>query len=89
MQIVFDPETCAENVRRHGFDLADAELVFAGITYTMEDTRAEHAYPRFVTLGLLAEVVIVISHTESRNEVRVLSMRKATRNEQALFFENI
>ena len=89
MRTVFDPADAQANLRRHALDLADAELVFAGITYTVEDTRGEFAEPRYVTLGLLAEVVVAIAHTERRDEVRVISMRPATRNEQAIYFENI
>lgn len=89
MRIIFDPADCHSNVRKHALDLADAELVFAGITYTIADTRRDFAEQRYVTLGLLAEIVLAIEHTESRDEVRVISMRKATRNEQAIFFENI
>ena len=38
---------------------------------------------------LFDETVVAIAHTEIRNEIRVISMRKATRNEEALYFENI
>ena len=89
MRIVFDPADAQANVRKHALDLADAELVFAGITYTVNDPRGDFAEPRYVTLGLLAEVAVAIAHTERRDEVRVISMRQATRNEQAIYFENI
>jgi uncharacterized DUF497 family protein len=42
-----------------------------------------------ITLGLLDDVVVVIAHTESTDELRIISMRKATRHEQAIFFENL
>ena len=34
-------------------------------------------------------MVIVIAHTESAHELRIISMRKATRNEETIYFENI
>lgn len=34
-------------------------------------------------------IVVLIVHTETSREIRVISMRKATRHEQALYFQNI
>jgi uncharacterized DUF497 family protein len=75
-------------VRKHELDFADAEQVFSGPTYTFEDQRFRYAERRFLTLGLLQDVVVTIAHTESADELRIISMRKATRHEQTIFFEN-
>ena len=89
MRIAFDDGKRTANLRKHGLDFADAEQVFSGITYTIEDARFDYTEQRFVTLGLLGETVVVIAHTEMQRELRVISMRKATRNEQTLYFQNI
>jgi len=73
------------NLRKHGFDFADAEEVFAGVTCTIEDSRFDYGEQRFVTLGMLRDTVVVMSHTETPQEIRIISMRKATRNEQTLY----
>jgi uncharacterized DUF497 family protein len=39
--------------------------------------------------GLVRLVVVSIVHTETRREIRVISVRKATKHEQAIFFRNI
>jgi uncharacterized DUF497 family protein len=39
-------------------------------------------------LGMLAGEVVVIAHTERGENVRVISMRKATRYEQRLYFQS-
>ena len=44
---------------------------------------------RFVTMGLLNGDVVVVVHTEKENEIRVISLRKAVKNEQKLYFNNI
>jgi len=77
------------NLRKHGLDFADAEEVFAGITCTIEDGRFDYGEQRFVTLGMLRDTVVVMAHTETPREIRIISMRKATRNEQTLYFQNI
>jgi uncharacterized DUF497 family protein len=74
------------NPRRHGLDFADAPAVFAGVTYTFEDTRFDYAERRQVTLGLLRGLVVSIVHTETRECIRVVSFRKATEHEEAILF---
>lgn len=59
-----------------------------GPTFTFEDDREDYGEQRWVTLGLLQAKVVVIVHTESEDEIRIISMREATKNEQLLFFSN-
>jgi len=89
MNIVWDETKRHVNLHKHALDFADAEEVFAGITYTIEDRRFEYGEQRFITFGLLRDTVVVLAHTETANEVRMISMRKAIRNEQVLYFQNI
>ena len=77
------------NLAAHGFDFVDAAAVFDGLTYTFEDDRFDYGEQRFVTLGLLNGLVVSIVHTESPRNIRIISFRKATRHEQAIFFRNI
>jgi len=89
MRIVWGEAKRHTNLRKHCFDFADAEEVFAGMTCTIEDGRFDYGEQRFVTLGMLRDTVVVMAHTETPREIRIISMRKATRNEQILYFQNI
>ena len=51
-------------LRNRGLDFADAELIFAGPTFTFQDDREDYGERRWVTLGLLRGKVLVIVHTE-------------------------
>lgn len=75
------------NIAKHAIDFADCEEVFAGPTVTVWDGRFAYGEERFVTFGLLVGRVVAVAHTETTEIIRVISMRKATRHEQALFFE--
>jgi hypothetical protein len=75
-------------LHKRGLDFAEAEQVFMGPTFTFEDDRKDYGEERWVTLGLLREKVIVIVHTESEDEIRIISMREADKDEQLLFFSN-
>lgn len=89
MRIVWDEAKLEANLRKHGLDFADAEQVFSGLTYTVEDQRFSYGEQRFITFGTLGDKVVLIVHTEMSKEMRVISMRKATRHEQAIYFQNI
>lgn len=77
------------NLQKWKLDFAQAESVFAGPTYTFDDNRFNYGEQRWVTLGLLDDTVLVIVHTENEDEIRIISMRKANKNEHILFFRNI
>ena len=77
------------NLKKHGVDFAAAERVFAGPTFTFEDNREDYGEQRWVTLGLSGMNVMVIVHTESEDEIRVISMREANDDEQHLYFANL
>lgn len=77
------------NIRKHGIDFVDIELLFEGCTVTMEDDRFEYDEHRFVTFGSLTGRVIAVVHTESENTIRVISARKATKNEEECYFSKI
>ena len=88
MKIIWDEGKRQSNITKHGLDFVLAHKVFAGATFTFEDNRMDYGEQRFVTIGLLEGVVVII-HTESVDEIRIISMRKATKNEQKLYFKNL
>jgi len=75
------------NLRRHGFDFRDAALVFKGPTFTFADERYLYPESRFITLGLLRSRAVVVVHTEDAEHIRIISLRRANRHEEALLFE--
>lgn len=87
MKINWDESKRLENLKKHQLDFADAEKVFSGPYRLFEDIRFEYEEQRWIALGLLHVVVVVIVHTDTEAEIRIISMRKATRHEQELYFE--
>ena len=77
------------NLKDHGLDFVDAREVFAGPTFTYQDDRFDYGEERFVTLGLLRGIVVSIVHTETPRRIHIISFRKATKHEQAIFFKNL
>lgn len=64
-------------------------MVFEGETVTVEDDRFNYGEIRFITLGLLESRVVVVVHTERENKIRIISVRKATKNERTEYFQQI
>ena len=80
-------DKAATNLRKHGVDFADAVSVFSDdLAITISDTRFDEE--RFVTLGLDAfGRALVVVYTLRGNEIRVISARKATRQERQQYEE--
>ena len=77
------------NLRKHGIDFADASQIFRGFTLTAEDTREAYGERRFLTLGLLQDQVVSITQTERGDDIRIISIRKATKHEARFYFSQI
>lgn len=89
MRFVWDEAKRAANLRKHGLDFADAPEVFAGPTCTVEDSRLAYGEQRFLSFGLLRGLAVSIVHTETENEIRIISFRHATKRETAFLIENL
>ena len=89
MRFTWSERKRAINLKEHGLDFIDAPRVFEGLTFSYEDDRFAYGEQRFITLGLLAGVPVSIVHTESDDEIRIISFRKATGREARRFFNEV
>ena len=83
----WDERKRLSNLRKHRIDFRDAEKIFDGYTLTAEDTSEPYGEQRFLTLGILHGVVVSVAHKERLGTVRILSIRKATKNEARYYFK--
>lgn len=87
MRYSYDPEKRTSNLKKHGYDFEDApQVIESDRTVTFEDRRFDYHEQRFITLGLLRGEVVVIATAETDENIRVISMRKAERNEHEIFY---
>lgn len=89
VHFTWDEHKRQANLSKHGLDFADAPALFEGPTFTFEDQREDYGELRFVSLGLLGLHVVVVVHTETESEIRLISMREANTHETLLFFRNL
>jgi len=76
-------------MKKHGIDFADVPAMFEGDVFTIEDTRFDYGETRYITFGLLQYRVIVVAHTDENGVTRIISARKATKNEENIYFKEI
>lgn len=64
-------------------------MLESGAAVTFEERRFDYGEERFLTLGLLRGEVVVVVTNESEDRARIISMRRATRYEQELYFNSV
>lgn len=77
------------NLQKHGIDFIGVDSLFEGYTITIEDDRFAYGEKRFVTFGILEGRTVAVAHTESADVIRIISVRKATRSEEASYFSTL
>lgn len=86
MKFEWDEAKNRANIRKHGFDFADAPEVFQGPLLAQPDTREDYGEERWLAIGLLNDYVVALAFTPRASDViRIISLRKADRNEREAF----
>ena len=88
MDVSFDRGKRASNLAKHGLDLADAECLFAGVHIDQLDDRFDYGEDRYVTVGLIGADVAVCVWADWGEVRRIISLRRATADEQQAYFES-
>ena len=87
MKFEWDDNKNETNIQRHGIDFHDAALIFEHPTLIKHDIRKDYGEKRLVGLGLLFEVEVVIVFTNRSRAIRVISIRRANKNERKVYQE--
>ncbi|MFN8548368.1 MAG: BrnT family toxin [Candidatus Eisenbacteria bacterium] len=84
MEFEWDPRKEEINKRRHGLSFAEASTVFGDpLALTYADVDHSLGEARFLTVGFtLAARLVVVAHVERGARVRIISARRATRQER-------
>ena len=82
MRITYDDTKRLKTLRERGLDFDDAMTVFAGFHYTRTDDRFQYPEQRLISVGQLGRDVVVLVWTKRDGGRRIISMRKADRDER-------
>jgi uncharacterized DUF497 family protein len=89
MKLEWDENKRLFNLQKHKIDFIGAEEIFDGYTISFEDDRISYGEQRFVTFGMLQSRVVATVHTERDNNIRIISIRKATKYEERNYYSKI
>ena len=89
MQFEWDRDKAAANESKHGVTFAEAATVFTDeLSKTGDDPDHSQDEQRYVTFGVSsADRLLVVSHTDRRDRIRIISARRATRQERKIYEE--
>lgn len=90
MRFEWDDDKNRANIRKHGFDFSEVGEVFRGPMLARLDTREDYGEPRWQGIGMLRGCPVVVIFTERMPDtIRIISLRKAKKHEQAAFEERL
>ena len=90
MDFEWDEEKNKANIRKRGFDFADAWEIFEAPMQTALDLREDYGEVRWKGIGLLGNRIVVVIFTyRGENSIRIISLRKALKHERKKFEEAI
>lgn len=89
MQYEWDEKKRESNLKKHGFDFADAWRVLeSSESISIDDVKHSQTETRIITIGMIDEVVcVVIVHTNRNGNIRIISFRHANKKEEALLWQ--
>jgi hypothetical protein len=85
MHFEWDPAKNAANFAKHGIDFADAVLIFEGPVLERPDNRLDYGEMRMIAYGAVGEHEIVVVYTIRGGSRRIISARRAHRNERKAY----
>lgn len=90
MKFIWHPNKADANLEAHGIDFREAATVFDDpLSTTFPDTDHSVGERRFLIIGMSAvSRILVVSHTEDSDTIRIISARTATRPERRFYEED-
>ena len=90
MQFEWDQAKSIENEKKHGVSFEEAIVIWDGIHLEISDiAHSEDGKERNATMGWIGDRVFVVIWTVRGEKIRLISVRKARKNEEKVFFKKI
>lgn len=90
MEFEWDPAKSVENKRKHGVSFEEAVALWDGLRVDVEDlARSDDGEQRSATIGWVGQKLYVAIWTKRGTKIRLISARRARKDEEIVFFEKI
>lgn len=89
MKFEWDNQKALSNIKKHGISFEEASTAFGDfLSIVIEDPMHSKNENRFILIGRSIEAnTLVVVHIEKSDVIRIISARKATKNEQKVYEE--
>jgi uncharacterized DUF497 family protein len=89
LQFEWDPEKAKRNLKKHGVSFEEASTIFEDPLFiSFLDEEHSEDEERHITIGMSNKIrLLMAAYTERRNLIRLISARKATKNEEKFYDE--
>jgi uncharacterized DUF497 family protein len=91
LQFEWDPEKAKINLKKHQVSFEEASTIFDDpmfITFLDEEHSIDEE--RYITIGVSKiNRLLLVAHADRLGKVRIISARKATKNEQRFYEEEL
>jgi uncharacterized DUF497 family protein len=83
MKLEWDAAKSRANIRKHGFDFAEAAEMFRGALLVRPDTNEDSGEERWIGIGMIRGRVAFVAFAERPPDtIRIISLRKADHEER-------
>ncbi len=87
MAIEWDNTKNQLNIEKHDLDFGDAYKILENPIITKIDDRIDYREKRWIGIGKLEQVIVVLVYTKRGNNKRIISIRKANKIERKIYNE--
>jgi uncharacterized DUF497 family protein len=89
MKFEWNPDKATGNLEKHGVSFQEAVTVFNDpLSVTFPDPNHSIGESRYIIIGISRfGQLLIVAHTDRLERVRIISARKATRQEQRFYEE--
>lgn len=82
MEFEWDDDKYQSNLAKHGVSFRLATRIFKGPILTEEDVRRDYGERRFISIGVVQGICLVVVHTERDGITRIISAWLGGRNDK-------
>ncbi len=88
MDFEWDENINQSNTKKHGISFDEAKMAFLDEDMiTKEDLRKDYGETRYIGMGKVAEIIIIVVYTMRKTIIRLISAKKANKKEKQIYYE--
>ncbi|MGK7957740.1 MAG: BrnT family toxin [Crocosphaera sp.] len=88
MEIEWDKNKADSNLIKHNIDFEDAKNIFLDPNRLEREDKRDYGEIRIQVIGIVNEVVLFVVYTKRGNRYRIMSARRANKNERRQYYQS-